>query len=842
MEDNELTFTPEQEKALKAILCRQPVFLAGGSGTGKNTVLREAILCLKRDGINVAMCSAASKGAQNIDGVSLHSFFSLPLHLLKEGELPVPDISKLMKAQVLIVNYIHACTPTLIDIIWKAVSMAREKGHEVQVVFSGDPLSLNSARYSKDQDHRQSLTDNPIKDSNVVRSRHWEDFGFVNFELTKDLRHCDPSDARILEEMRMGKCNSLEEMRLRLSPSPIEGAIYICSKKPDVSSINAEGTRKLSGTSYTFRADTFGEMKEAEYPAPSTLVLKEKMPIIMVANVPAKRLISGMVGRIVTITGDRIYAVFPHRQGRILIERHQWTSEEGWHFIQFPFDVAFAITSYRARYLTLEEANLKGSFSLPGQLYTALSRVLDLRRVHMDHDPNRKELNVDKEAMVRHKCAVQKELPFDPKTLSTFSQVPYRRRDHMRFGLMPYTYAEERKATFICLRVEPEDQVCGLTDFSKYLRPASRLRDIHSDIGDDAYYAVLFFNFALIDSPHRVDSLSEITPALIQEFLNLYALGLYGRGNACHTEDTIKKCTAKTLNLLQAILEDESIAHSYKLSDLFTTHFKLTRSGRVDERTELSFDIFYDPVEHTTFRDMPPEVVQEMINVAYEKYPNILMNIALGLCAGLRPSETCCLSLDSLRSVHGGERFPSVFIDLEHTVRLRDDGVEVGEIKVPRMARVQPIYEELFDSLYTRYMEWRTEQPSDPRYRPLCLDSNGKAMTYHTLRNQFKALMDEVTDGLMGSKNSRVRAFIEYYIRYGLGFHVLRHVYTVNLVLAGYDVKMIMNARGDRNPLSALHYLEEKGILVEKANITVSHLVNCTIAAAAAYKRKRRKC
>ncbi len=835
-----LVLNEKQEEALKAILCRMHVFLSGPSGSGKNTVLNMALSFLERDGITAARCCAASAGASRIGGTSLHSFFKLPFRLLEGGALPVPDITKLMEASVLIVNYIHACTPPLIDLIWEAVSMAKERGHAVQVIFSGDPMSAISVMDYQHRKQYEDLVGHPVQSWDPFHSRHWEDFGFLNCDLPEDLIHKDTVGGKALEAVRLGDGRGLRQLLPFTSRRPIEDAMWVCATKKIAEQKNEEGLRRMAGERHVFHADTFGDTKNIDCPARTDLELVEEMPVILVGNVPGKGLVSGMVGKISSIKNDHVYVSFPGRKGRYLIEKQRWETESGGYICQLPIAPGFAITAYRARYMRLESANLGGCFREKGLFYSAAASVTSLDRLYIDHNPTEKEASADREIRKWYLSSVKEKIIGSPGTLSPPQPVPYSTRLGLRFGLLNTKPYGNVKRVFICLRMQNSHRVCGITDFTRYVRPVSKMRKVSSDIGDRAYFVTQFLNYVFVDTPERVNSLTEVKSMHVRRFLNDYARGLYGNGQANHTKETINKCVETVLHFLQTLAADPGIKTSFSTEDLFTTRYAYSGSRGVTEVPELAFEIFYDPVTHFTYRDMPPEAVQEMVTVAYQKHPRILMNIALGLCAGLRPSETCVLSLNSLRIERIGKKMSEVFIDLENTIPLRDDDVETGEVKVSRIAKVEPMYLDLFESLYTRYMDWREKQPCDSCYLPLCLDSNGNAMTYDTLRNLFKALMDEVADNLRDSTDIRTQSFIDYYLKYGLGFHALRHQFTVSLVLAGYSEARIMNARGDNSPLSAAHYLRNKGILVEKTNVAVTQLTEWVLDAAKELHKKRK--
>lgn len=818
----DVDLSPEQEAAVKAIISRESVFLSGPAGSGKNTTLCACINYLEADGVRTGRCSLSALAASRIGGTTIHGFFKLPIDgAIRQGAMAVPDISRLMETDVLIVNYVNTCSALLIDIIWTALDMARQKGHHVQVVFSGDILTLGPVMDRKLMAAYEGILGHEVRGASPIYASHWADLDLKAICLTQDLRGRDPAFFQALNELRIGDGNGLNRLRMLSSTVPLKDGVWVCATREEVRKKNAECLSALDARGCFFNAVFSADANPESFPSPSQLCLKEGAPILMTANIPEKGLTSGMRGHVARINGQKVYAVFPGRRGRILIPQHRWTDEAGEWFCQLPVDLGFAVTVYKARYMHLDAVNADRPSQIPGFVYTLASRVQDPKKLYIGFPLSDKNLRVDSAVCRWHQLNVLQALPKAGSLPDDISAIPYMTRGGMRFGLLSFKASRDITRSFICLRAAG-GIACGVFDLQGYLAPVKKKRDVHCDIGDNAYYIVMFLNFVMVDSPERVDCIGDITPKLIRDFLNAYSMGLYGRPGTSHTSGTIDKCISVVFRFLTDLASDAnaSVRLSYTMADLIAGRYRWSARQGVQEKLEMAFEVLYDPEDHVTVRDMPPAAAQEMLAIAYQRHPWILMNLALGLCGGLRPSETCALSLDSIKIGRLGGKVRQIDIDLENTVRLRSDGVPTGEVKRPRIVTIPSLFLDLFMACHSRYMEWRMAQPSEAAYRPLCLDRCNLAMTYETFLKRFKELMQETARALEGSTSPRVQGFLMNYRMYGVSPHICRHYFSVNLVLAGYDEIRIMTLRGDNSVNSAMTYLRNKGALMEQANAT----------------------
>lgn len=86
-------------------------------------------------------------------------------------------------------------------------------------------------------------------------------------------------------------------------------------------------------------------------------------------------------------------------------------------------------------------------------------------------------------------------------------------------------------------------------------------------------------------------------------------------------------------------------------------------------------------------------------------------------------------------------------------------------------------------------------------------------MTYITYYRRFMKAVDKIIPLLLQDNDQEIQDYARILQAEGASPHILRHVFTVTLVLSGLTEAEIMNARGDSSPLSALSYLSRKSEL-----------------------------
>ena len=99
-------------------------------------------------------------------------------------------------------------------------------------------------------------------------------------------------------------------------------------------------------------------------------------------------------------------------------------------------------------------------------------------------------------------------------------------------------------------------------------------------------------------------------------------------------------------------------------------------------------------------------------------------------------------------------------------------------------------------------------------YMPMFVNNKGMALTYNDFTNRFKKLVTDYLVPLLKTLADKELLFYgEILEDFSIACHILRHFFTVQLVVHGYDTPQIMAARGDKDPTSAYWYMSNKGDL-----------------------------
>ena len=93
------------------------------------------------------------------------------------------------------------------------------------------------------------------------------------------------------------------------------------------------------------------------------------------------------------------------------------------------------------------------------------------------------------------------------------------------------------------------------------------------------------------------------------------------------------------------------------------------------------------------------------------------------------------------------------------------------------------------------------------------INLNGKAMTYDDYRYRFQKIVKMMIPKLLQSEDDKLVAY-GLLLDHNISPHIMRHLFSVDLVLHGYDKPQIMKYRGDKSPESALTYMQDKQELI----------------------------
>lgn len=415
-----LNLTHDQQKALDAVKSGRNVFITGGAGTGKSYLLRAIVYSLMSAGKNVIVCAPTGIAAANVGGMTIHATFNFNSNALiqPKRKKPIQRVTSPIKgADVVIIDEISMCRLDVFEAVVASIMKAETvSGIHKQLVVMGDfyqlPPVINGGQFD-----RQILTDyygSSLGHGYAFQTPAWNDCHFLPVVLTQTVRQSDPTFAHNLNLLRVGDSRCIPYFNTQSSPLKIPGAVGIYAFNANVSAVNDAMIASLPGNEYINHTVLYGSITENDLRViPESLKLKVGARIMMTANDlpdPYNRFISsanlrqyynGTVGTIKDIqtdTKEQITSVkvdtgsaqfYVHPEEFQLFAYHYDSVKKSLSRIgiggyrQFPMKLAYAVTMHKGQGQTVDAANIDPYCTNPGQCYVAMSRVRDIRRMHL---------------------------------------------------------------------------------------------------------------------------------------------------------------------------------------------------------------------------------------------------------------------------------------------------------------------------------------------------------------------------------------------------------------------------------------------------------------------------
>lgn len=387
------------------------IFLTGKAGTGKTTFLRTLKEKLPKRMIVVAPTGIA---AVNAKGVTIHSFFQLPLSPFVPGSsfqgnqrshfrFSKQKINIIRSIDLLVIDEISMVRADLLDAVDDALRRFRRSRLPfggVQLLMIGDLQQL--APVVKDDEW--SMLSKYYDTMYFFGSHALRQTPYATIELKQVYRQSDERFLSILNKVRANKVDAetLAQLNSRYIPNfqPPKGDSYIqlTTHNAKAHDINRMKLMMLPGQPYTFKATVEGEFPELSYPTDETLTLKVGAQVMFVKNDSSggHRYYNGMICTITRFTEDGFTVTDGDNGTEIEVGRETWennryvlneetkeiTEQLEGTFTQFPVKTAWAITIHKSQGLTFDRAiiDVQWSFS-HGQTYVALSRCKTLEGI-----------------------------------------------------------------------------------------------------------------------------------------------------------------------------------------------------------------------------------------------------------------------------------------------------------------------------------------------------------------------------------------------------------------------------------------------------------------------------
>ena len=386
-------------------------FITGKAGTGKSTLLKylEAILDKK-----CVLLAPTGRGAINIGGQTLHSFFYLDSAVIQPKDYKNKKVKKIKKIDIIIIDEISMVRADILDSINEI--MKNTMGNELpfggkQVIMFGDPFQLPPVIPNNNEVHQyfNEYYDSPY----FFDSKVYSDANIISLELSKVFRQKDEYLIGMLNRFRNDSysIDDLDEINSRVNSIRLNKSkqrIIITPYRRKAEQLNRDGLRQLETQEKYFRAKISGTIKTHALPVPETLTLKKGAKVMFVRN-NNPLWVNGSLGVVDDIFR---YEIIVNKDGALhSVEPETWEEYRYSYdrdsgelkknvigtFTQIPLILAWAITIHKSQGSTIPSVHIdldRGSFD-HGQTYVALSRTEEISDISLEEPIKKDDIKVD---------------------------------------------------------------------------------------------------------------------------------------------------------------------------------------------------------------------------------------------------------------------------------------------------------------------------------------------------------------------------------------------------------------------------------------------------------------
>lgn len=433
----------------------QSIFLTGKAGTGKTTFLK---MVKKHSGKRLIVVAPTGVAAINAGGVTIHSFFQLPLSpfvpnaTVRERYNFGKEKRKIIRTlDMLIIDEISMVRSDLLDAIDAVLRRYRQHDRPfggVQLLMIGDLQQLTPVVTPADEALLRPYYDTPY----FFGSHALQQTPYVTIQLQKVYRQQDETFLNILNHLRENTLSSTDLQVLNnryqphFQPRQEEGYIRLTTHNNKADSYNDMRLEQLSSKAYHYMASIKGTFPEYSYPTSESLVFKVGAQVMFIKNdSSAEHLFyNGKIGHIIYLDDNHIEVLCPGDEHSIVVEKQTWenttykineaTKEieptvQG-TFSQYPLRLAWAITIHKSQGLTFERAIIDaGSSFASGQVYVALSRCKTLEGLVLASP-------ITAEAIINDQGVADYINRQDEEARKSIEQLPRLKDDYERFQLI----------------------------------------------------------------------------------------------------------------------------------------------------------------------------------------------------------------------------------------------------------------------------------------------------------------------------------------------------------------------------------------------------------------------
>ncbi|MGC8803307.1 MAG: AAA family ATPase [Bacteroidales bacterium] len=385
------------------------VFLTGKAGTGKTTFLHQLRNQTLKRHVVVAPTGVA---AINAHGVTIHSFFQLPLRPILPNELNEETLKKkelfkfyaekqniIRNLDLLIIDEISMVRADVLDAIDFVLRKIRRNNRpfgNVQLLLIGDLYQLAPVVRNDEWQLLSEYYESPY----FFESHALKQTEYVTIELDRIFRQQDEDFIRILNKVREGLFDEdvYETLNSRYVPDfdekKYKNYILLTTHNTQAEQVNQSKLNQLQGEQRIYEATIRGDFPKEVYPTDASLALKVGAQVMFLRNdtTENKQYYNGKVGKIVEL-GEYYIKVKTDDDTEIAVEPALWENikysldpetqsikeQIVGTYVQYPIKLAWAITIHKSQGLTFDRVAIDAQHAFAhGQVYVALSRCRSL--------------------------------------------------------------------------------------------------------------------------------------------------------------------------------------------------------------------------------------------------------------------------------------------------------------------------------------------------------------------------------------------------------------------------------------------------------------------------------
>lgn len=384
------------------------IFLTGKAGTGKTTFLKKLKEKSSKRMIVVAPTGVA---AINAEGVTIHSFFQLPLSPFIPDAKNTIDKYRFGKEKkniikgldLLVIDEISMVRADLLDAVDSVLRRYKDRSKPfggVQLLMIGDLQQLSPVVKDGEWDMLSQYYDSPyFFDSIALKNSE-----YITIELKTVYRQTDVTFVNVLNCIRENKADSktMNLLNSRFNPeyknSVNKGYIKLTTHNYQAQEYNNQKLEAIPSKEFIYKAEITGIFPQTSYPAEAELKLKKGAQVMFIKNDVSDKhsFFNGKIGEVTYLDNATIEVKCADEDQVIQVPKMQWENikysideetkeikeETEGVFTQFPLRTAWAITIHKSQGLTFNNVIIDVDRAFAhGQVYVALSRCRSLEGI-----------------------------------------------------------------------------------------------------------------------------------------------------------------------------------------------------------------------------------------------------------------------------------------------------------------------------------------------------------------------------------------------------------------------------------------------------------------------------